>query len=102
MRYTKVSLDTSLKHTIPYYDFDFSENNTAEVNQMKELLKTAIREELTERQRYCLSEYFFEGKKMKAIAQDLNINPSTVTRHIKKAVTKLKHIAKIYTTSLDI
>ncbi len=96
MRHSKVSLNTSLSRTLPYYDFDYRENNSSEVSKMKNVLKLAMLNELTERQRYCICEYYLKGRKMKAIAEDLNINPSTVTRHIKNALKNLKRIADCY------
>lgn len=71
-------------------------DNSAERKKMLGILKKAMEQELTETQRFCIREYFFEGKKMKDIASTLSVNPSTVTRHIRRAKEKLKHIASYY------
>ncbi len=64
--------------------------------RMKQMLKKAIVEELSQMQKLCLVEYYISGKKMKDIAAEQNLNPSTVTRHIKRATEKLRHIASYY------
>ena len=63
---------------------------------MRRILNKAIREELTEKERFCLTEYYINHRKMKDIAASLSLNPSTVTRNIKRATKKLRHIAGYY------
>lgn len=72
------------------------ETNTVEKFKMKKILKKAIAEELSGMQKHCLVEHYIRGKKMKDIATELNLNPSTVTRHIKRATEKLRRIASYY------
>lgn len=67
--------------------------NKRNLKLMKSLLSRAIAGELTERQRYCLVEYYLNGKKMVDIADSLGLNPSTVSRHISRASIRLKSIA---------
>jgi RNA polymerase sigma factor (sigma-70 family) len=95
MRHRKVSLSEKSQLKIPYYDFDYSETNDCDIAKMKKVLNQALKS-LTERQRYCICNYYLNGKKMKTIAEELNINPSTVTRHIKSAKRNLKRIASCY------
>ena len=97
MRHSKVSLSEKNTNKIPYYDFDYCENNSDDIARMKKILGKAINSELTERQRICLSEFYLGGKTMREIAAQLNLNPSTVTRHIKSAERNLKRIAECYT-----
>lgn len=63
---------------------------------MKRILGRAIRHELTDRQRECLTMYYLEGIKMKDIAEKLALSKSTVSRHISTATHKLRHIASYY------
>ncbi len=63
---------------------------------MKKILQNAIANELTDKQRYCICEYYLNGRNMKDIADDLCVNPSTVTRHIQGAKRRLKRVAKYY------
>lgn len=90
----------------------FNENNTYKIlfekyisdgnsnyssrEKMKKILLQAIEDELTEKQRKCLTDYYLLKKKEKEIAFELGLNPSTVSRHISMARKKLKHIATYY------
>ena len=53
-------------------------------------MKTVIREELTELQRYTIAAYYFEGKKLCQIAQERGVSKSTVSRTMKRAEVKLR------------
>ena len=64
--------------------------------KMKKILSMAVLNELTERQRICIIDYYLNGKKEKEIAEELGLNSSTVSRHIIKARDKLRHIASYY------
>lgn len=79
----------------------FSLNNTETANserrsKMKLLISNAITNELTDRQRLCITEHYLNGKKKKDIAKELGLAPSTVCRHIDTAEKKLKHIANYF------
>ena len=58
-------------------------------DKMKKILSMAVLNELTERQRICIVDYYLNGKKEKEIAKELGVNSSTVSRHIMKARDKL-------------
>ena len=49
-----------------------------------------IREELTELQRYTILAYYFENKSLLQIAEERNVNKSTVYRTLKRAEEKLR------------
>lgn len=70
--------------------------NSEERKKMRTILKKAIFDELTDLQRFCLIEHYIHQRKMKDIASELSLNPSTVTRHIRRAEEKLRHIASYY------
>ena len=53
-------------------------------------MKAVIREELTELQRDTILAYYFEGKTILQIAEERNINNSTVFRTLKRAEEKLR------------
>ena len=53
-------------------------------------MKMVIREELTELQRYTILAYYFENKTLVQIAQERNVNKSTVCRTLKRAENKLR------------
>lgn len=75
---------------------DNGSSNNENREKMKKIISKAIFDELTEKQRYCLVSHYFEGKKGIQIAEELCVNPSTVSRHLKEATKKLKHIASYY------
>ena len=53
-------------------------------------MKTVIREELTELQRYTLLAYYFENKTILQIAEERNVNKSTIFRTLRRAENKLR------------
>ena len=53
-------------------------------------IKTVIREELTELQRYTILAYYFENKTILQIAEERCINKSTAFRTLKRAEEKLQ------------
>ena len=53
-------------------------------------MKDVIREELTELQRYTILSYYFENKTLHQIAEERDVNNSTVCRTLKRAETKLR------------
>lgn len=53
-------------------------------------IKTVIREELTELQRYTILAYYFENKTILQIAEERSVNKSTIFRTLKRAEEKLR------------
>ena len=53
-------------------------------------MKSVIHEELTELQRYTIQAYYFEQKTLLQIAEERNVNKSTVCRTLKRAENKLR------------
>ena len=53
-------------------------------------MKTVIREELTELQRYTILAYYFENKSILQIAEERCVNKSTIFRTLKRAEEKLR------------
>lgn len=54
------------------------------------LLYRLIDRILTERQRFCITAYYGEGRTQAEIAQELSINVSSVSRHIKAGRRRLQ------------
>ena len=54
------------------------------------LLRLAIQNELTERQRACLTLYYIEGHTMQEIAELLGTTRGNVSKRIKNAVERLR------------
>ena len=53
-------------------------------------LQQVIREELTELQRDILIAYYFENRTLVQIAEERNVNKSTICRTLKRAEDKLR------------
>lgn len=60
--------------------------------EMEILLRRAIQEELTERQRTCLLLYYGDRHTMPEIADILNLTRGTVSKHIRKATDRLRRV----------
>lgn len=96
MRHERIYLDDRNTQLISGYLDEHGSDNRPERARMKRILLRAIRHELTDRQRECLTLYYLEGMKMKDIARSLCLSPSTVSRHISSATYKLRRIAGYY------
>ncbi|MEE1125801.1 MAG: sigma factor-like helix-turn-helix DNA-binding protein [Acutalibacteraceae bacterium] len=81
----------TLSQKMAYSEFCMrNTDNQPQLEKMKKHIQTAVGIELTERQRYCITEYYINSRKMVDISKDLNITPSVVSRHISRGIAKLK------------
>ncbi len=62
--------------------------------QMEKILKIAIRNDLTKRQRTCIELYYHKNMKVSDIAEQLKIRPTTVYKHLKMARRVLQRAAE--------
>ena len=97
MRRERMFLSEDNSEMIAYSLYLQGASNRPERERMKRILLRAIRHELTDRQRECMTMYYLEGMKMKDIAAVLGLSRSTVTRHIQSATRKLRKVASYYT-----
>lgn len=96
MRHSILSINELNKNIVDFSTYEDSDTNIRDIKKMKQILCEALKSELTERQRQCVTMYYYDDMKMKEIASTLSLSPSTVTRHIKAAQRKLKNVAKYY------
>ncbi|WP_405341962.1 RNA polymerase sigma factor [Ruminococcus sp.] len=96
MRHERVYLNDENSDIIAFSLYHQGSSNRMERERMKTILTRAIRRELTDRQRDCITMYYLEGMKMKDIADALHLSRSTVTRHIQSATRKLRRVASYY------
>lgn len=54
------------------------------------MMSTALREELTEKQRQYITAYYVNGKSMPEIGEMYGVNKSTVSRTISRSLRKIK------------
>ena len=65
------------------------DNNRSRLERLANQLPQALERELTDRQMQVLTMYYFEGKKMERIAEELQVNVSTVSRTLHRAMQRL-------------
>ena len=92
----RIYLDDDNERLISYYLSNHGSDNRPELARMRRIMSRAIRRELTDRQRECLTLYYLEGMKMKDIARELGLSNSTVSRHISTSLVKLRRVAEYY------
>ena len=96
MRRERMFLTDENGEYIAYHLYQQGATNRPERERMRRILLRAMRRELTDRQRSCLTMYYLEGMKMKDIAKAMSLSKSTVSRHISAATRKLRKVASYY------
>ncbi len=96
MRHSFLSINELNENIVDFSTYENSDTNIHDIKRMKLILCKALKSELTDRQRQCVTMYYYDDMKMKEIATALSLSPSTVTRHIKAAQRKLKNASKYY------
>lgn len=72
------------------YTREMAEDNTRQLDKLKENLVKALRQDITNRQRQYLQLYYDQGLNMPQIARRLGVNKSTVSRTIKRGEARLR------------
>lgn len=60
--------------------------------RLKKILRVGLKQEITDRQRDCLTKRYLENMSVNDIAESMNICPATVYKHIKKAKERLARL----------
>ena len=68
-----------------------AETNKNELLEAQVLLRRAIGNELTDRQRDCVQLYYGERLTMQEIADELHLTRGTVCKHLQQASSRLAH-----------
>ena len=66
-----------------------AEDNSAQIGRLKRNLSRALRQDITERQREYMNLYYGRNMSMEAIAKELGVNKSTVSRTLKRGRQRL-------------
>ena len=66
-----------------------ADDNRDQMNRLKKNLTHALRQDITERQREYMMLYYGRGMSMEAIAKELGVNKSTVSRTLKRGRQRL-------------
>ena len=82
------------------YSRNMSTDNGDEISRLKQNLGRAMREEITTRQREMIALYYGEGLNMREIAQQLQVDKSTVSRTIQRGEYRLRRCLRYGAASL--
>ncbi len=74
--------------------YENSDDNSEQLSRLKRNLRTALKSELTPRQREILELCFFHNMNLTQIAQKLHRNKSTVSRTAKRAKDRLRRVLR--------
>ena len=66
-----------------------ADDNRDQMNRLKRNLTHALRQDVTQRQREYMMLYYGQGMSMEAIARELGVNKSTVSRTLKRGRQRL-------------
>lgn len=72
------------------------QTNRREREEYRRFLYRAIKTQLTHRQTQVMLLYYFEGKNITEIAQELGLNKSTVSRTLRRSLNRLADLARLY------
>ena len=72
------------------------QTNRREREEYRRFLYRAIKTQLTHRQTQVMLLYYFEGKNITEIAQELGLNKSTVSRTLRRSLNRLTDLARLY------
>ena len=102
MRHKLLSLERMGDRAIPSFQEEIfgkwgreeEESFSQKRRRMAALLQEGIQKELTQRQKDCFRKYYFQKQSQEEIARELGITVPTVSRHLKKARSRLQQIAR--------
>lgn len=72
------------------------QTNRREREEYRRFLYRAIKTQLTHRQTQVMLLYYFEGKNITEIAQELGLNKSTVSRTLRRSLNRLTDLVRLY------
>lgn len=71
------------------YSRFMAEDNSEQIGRLKRNLSRAMKQDITERQRQYMMLYYGKNMSMDAIAKELGVNKSTVSRTLKRGRQRL-------------
>ncbi len=72
------------------------QTNRREREEYRRFLYRAIKTQLTHRQTQVMLLYYFDGKNITEIAQELGLNKSTISRTLRRSLNRLTDLARLY------
>lgn len=92
----KITCDSYVFDALVFDRYNSGSTNAADLRRRLDIVYRAMKNELTPLQFAALKEYYVQGKKMREIAEDMGVHPSTITRRIQRAKEKITHITSYY------
>lgn len=91
-----IRFDNSIECKVSLFKYNDSLYNLPGYEKFIPLINKITSYELTKKQRICFNLYYYEEMSMREIAQKLNLSTSTVSRHIKRSIEKIRKILVYY------
>lgn len=93
----RISMEKAVKDKSRLQDlFSLPATNRQHLKITHRALHEVIAEELTPRQREMLLLFYYEQKSVSAIAAELHVNPSTVSRTLRRAENRIRRSMRFY------
>lgn len=96
MRKRTLSISNELDSYISFTKYQSKGTNSSKLNEYKNGLRKIIDNELTEKQRFCFCQHYYENKSVKEISNALGIVEATVYKHIRTAMKIIKKFVETY------
>ena len=100
MRQQKLALSPDIESNDNVLSYEYwrthGRDNSKETRRLIKFLVNAMDKCLTDQQKTCITSVFFDGKQQKEVAIELGLSRSTVSRHIKAGLQKLRDVADLY------
>ena len=92
----RINCDPYVFDALVFDRYNNGATNSVELRKKLNFVYKAMKSELSPYQFQCLKSYFVDGRRIKDIAADRGVHPSTISRTIKRAKNKLAQIASYY------
>lgn len=100
MRMEKVMFDptnAAMDNLLSYQYWETKgHSNTKEIKRMIKFIKNAMDKVLTPPQKTCITMVYLQKMTQKEVAKELGLSKSTVSRHIKAGLKRLKDVSELY------
>lgn len=96
MRKKLLSISSEIDNYTSFIKYQSKGTNLGKLNEYKDGLRKIIDNELTEKQRFCFYQRYYENQSVKEISNILGIADATVYKHIRNAMKTIKSFVAIY------
>lgn len=96
MRHKILSLTDQIDQFVSFENYSEKKTNLSKLNEYKNIVQRIINNELTGRQRECITLRFYKNLSAQDISNMLGIDKTTVYKHIRVGLKNIKKSLKIY------